>query len=465
MVKRNSMISVRFRFPLALAALAMACTALPVRGQAIPAVGGFIGRAVGGVSIDANGVLANAQRDDLNKLRELRARALADVPGDLRAPHDLRKISLRGLMAVIDDCRQNNRPLPDEVNYLAGLQRIRYVLLYPEHNDIVLAGFGEGWKVNDDGTVVGVNTGRAVLLLDDLLVALRSAMQAAQGGISCSIDPTAEGLVRYKQAMEHQGTIGPDPQATLRGMEQALGPQVISVTGVPATTHFARALVAADYRMKRLAMNFDPPPIAGLPSYLKMIGTSTRGASMPRWWLATNYEPLLTGDDGLAWELRGPGVKAMTEEDFLAANGERIHSGKASPVAQKWADRMTAKYDELSARDPIFGELRNCMDLAIVAALLFKEQLPQKASCDITPLTGSDGPAVAEFAAPKQVDSQSSFIQKGDNWIISTSGGVLIHSWGIADRKETSDALAPVRAKAAPGEKDVATQSTKWWRN
>ena len=44
---------------------------------------------------------------------------------------------------MINDCRQNNRPLPDEVKYLAGLQRIRYVFVYPEQQDIVLAGFGE----------------------------------------------------------------------------------------------------------------------------------------------------------------------------------------------------------------------------------------------------------------------------------------------------------------------------------
>ena len=43
------------------------------------------------------------------------------------------------------------------------------------------------------------------------------------------------------------------------------------VNGVPADSHFARVLVAADYRMKRLAMNFDPSPVNGLPSYLHMI--------------------------------------------------------------------------------------------------------------------------------------------------------------------------------------------------
>lgn len=451
--------------PLAVCAiLVLTNTSLAQQGL----VGGFgFTGAVGGISIDASGVLSNAERDQVHKLRDLRAKALAEVPGDLRAPAELRKISLRGLMAVIDECRVNNRPLPDEVTCLAGLQRIHYVFVYPEQNDIVLAGSGEGWKVSDSGEIVGATNGRAVLLLDDLLVGLRSAMQAAQGGISCSIDPTAEGLRRYQEAMKYQQTIGPDPQATLRGIEQELGPQTITLTGVPATSHFARVLVAADYRMKRLAMNFDPPPISGLPSYLQMVKPGQKTTAMPRWWLATNYEPLLTDADGLAWELRGAGVKAMTEEDFLLANGDRVHSGKASPMAQKWANNMTARYDELSKRDPIFGQLRNCMDLAIISALLFKENLPAKANLDLTPLTGENSLPVAEFAVPKQVDTQASFIKKGDNWIISASGGVLIHSWGEADRKEQSTKLSPVREKAARSSSESATasQPNHWWWN
>ena len=35
-----------------------------------------------------------------------------------------------------------------------------------------------------------------------------------------------------------------------------MGYQNISVSGVPETSHFARTMVAADFRMKRLAMKF-----------------------------------------------------------------------------------------------------------------------------------------------------------------------------------------------------------------
>ncbi len=449
--------------------VAVAASSRPAWGQqGLTATGGFFSAAVGGVSINPDGVLANAERDNLNKLRDLRAKALAAIPGDLSEPAELRKVSLRGLAMAITAYQEQKKPLPDDVLLLAGLQRVQYVFVYPEQGDIVLAGYGEGWKVNDAGAIVGATSGRAVLLLDDLLVSLRSAMTAAQGGISCSIDPTPEGLRRYQEAMKFQQTIGADPQATLRGIEETIGPQVITVTGVPGTSHFARVLVAADYRMKRLAMNFDPPPINGLPSYLQMVKPGGRQSALPRWWLATNYQPMLTDADGLAWELRGPGVKAMTEEDFLLANGDRVHSGKASPIAQKWANNMTAKYDELSKRDPIFGELRNCMDLAIVSALIFKENLAARASCDLSSLLSSDGLAVDAFPAPKQVDTQASFIKKGDNYVISASGGVLIHSWGVADNKERSESLAPIRAKAAAPVAEKSTTGSRpasWWWN
>ena len=40
-------------------------------------------RSVGGVSVDTNGVLENASIDALGKLRQMRAEALAPIPGQL----------------------------------------------------------------------------------------------------------------------------------------------------------------------------------------------------------------------------------------------------------------------------------------------------------------------------------------------------------------------------------------------
>lgn len=440
------------------------CLAALSLSVAIPSAAwafGYFRQSVGGIFIDPRGVVSNAKKDQIGELRALRLEDFAPVGGDLNQPAELRKVSLRLLDETISECLREDKPLPDEVKYLAGLQRVEYIFVYPEKNDIVLAGYGEGWQVDRRGNLVGVNTGRPVLLLDDLLVALRTARQAARGGITCSIDPTKEGLARLQAATPNLALLGPNPKLVAKKIEQELGPQTVTFSGVPPFSHFARVLLAADFRMKRLAMAFEPSPVRGLPSYLHMLKGNKKAALqnlLPRWWLTTDYEPLLTDGEGLAWRLRGPGVKAMTEDDFVDVQGNRHHTGKASPQAQKWADAMTERYDELSVKEPIFGELRNCMDLAVVSALILKERLDAKAGLSLSVLLDADALPSNEYMTPKQVDTQASFIETHSNYIISASGGVAVDSWGAIKASETSDALTPIRQSVAG-----SREKTWWW--
>jgi hypothetical protein len=428
-------------------------------GRAQTSTSSLTTRAVGGISIDARGVLQNAGVDATGELQRLRAQRLEPVPSDLNQAVALRKVSLRGLEEALAKQIAAGQPLTDAMRYLAGLQQIQFVLVYPEQHDIVLVGPGEGWRVDARGNLVGATSGRPVMLLDDLLVAMRTARQAAQGGISCSIDPTPEGLQRLRTHVSKLHTIG-NPQTTVAGICDTLGPQKITLQNIPGSTNFARVMVAADYRMKRLAMGFEPAPVHGLPNYMQMLSGSKTGMSnmLPRWWLAPQYQPVLKSADGLAWELRGAGVKAMAEEDFLTANGSREHTGKANPMAQRWADQMTARYEELSRAEPIFGQLRNCMELAIVAALLTKERLPERAGCELPVIMDSGRVEVDQFPVPQQVDTQASITRKGRNWLISASGGVQIHSWGPVEQPQVADSPAAAHAKVTP-------RGASWWWN
>ena len=167
---------------------------MPVPADAQVVNGFGFQRAVGGISINSDGLIANASVDTLGKLRAERVRLMQRLPADLQASASLRKVSLRGLEEAIEESLRTNKPLAGRHRVLAGLQDIRYVFVYPEQKDIVLVGFGEGWQLDRHGNFVGVTTGKPVLLLDDLLVALRTAATTARGGISCSIDPTPEGI-------------------------------------------------------------------------------------------------------------------------------------------------------------------------------------------------------------------------------------------------------------------------------
>lgn len=412
-------------------------------------------QAVGGVSIDADGVLSAPTQEDDQALSELRQQALEQAPADLAQWADLRAVSLKQIEAQIAECAAADKQLPDEVKYLAGLQRVQYVFVYPEQNDVVIAGPAEGWEMDELGNVVGATSRRPVLLLDDLMVALRTREASRLEAISCSIDPTAEGVQRLRKAMRRVRDMG-NPQVIKANYEEALGPQTISVTGVPASSHFARAMVAADFRMKRLAMNFEPAPVDNMPSFMQLMQAGSRSGKsvMPRWWLAANYEPMSRDAEGLAWELRGAGVKCMTEEDHFDADGKRAGSSKAGKAATRWANTLTERYSELAQHDSAFGMLRNAMDLAVVAALVEKEQLLGLAGLEL-PQILADAPVDAYYA-PKSIDSKVSFVKQGRDWVVSASGGVSFLPWQVADKTVQNDDLLKVREQ-------LSTPAGRWY--
>lgn len=407
----------------------------------VPTVGNGV---VGGVLVDAKGVVSRADEDRVGQLRAAREKALQALSDDLTQTSQLRKISLRGLERAIVESIKKGVPVSDEMQNLAGLQSIRYVFVYPEQHDIVLAGFAEGWKLDAEGNLIGLSTGRPVLQLDDLIVALQTAEESLETPISCSIDPTKEGVARLRRFLRTKSIRV--SRGTIASIERIVGPQQISVTTVPANSHFAHVLVAADFRMKRLGMNLETAPIDGLPSYIDLLKSSSQRPRnmMPRWWLAPDYEPMLTDAEGLSWELRGSAVQAMTEEN-------------AGPLAKQWADSLTKQYESLSKKLPIFAKLRNCMDLAVIATLIVERHLTEKAGYSMPVLMDPKQIGVAAYQVPKTVSSQASSLKKGREWIISVSGGVDFDVLPVVDRVNRSDMINAIRSKS------VQRKPAVWW--
>jgi hypothetical protein len=412
---------------------------------------------VGGVSIDAHGVLAASAVTEAAALRKARQAALAPLDAEIESTSACRKVSLRGLQAALDQLRTSGRPVTAELANLAGLTRVRFVFLDLENRDIVLAGPAEGWRVDEQGAFVGRTSGQPTLQLDDLVVALRTARAAARDrGISCSIDPSEEGLRQLEPLLNSRGLSA----AAVSRLEAALGPQQITITGVPASSHFARVMVAADFLMKRLGMGFERSPVEGLPSYLDML--KARNApppknAMPRWWMAPHYEAVFKDPDGLAWELRGTGVQVLTEDGYLEAGGAATSRGREEPLAKKWAEAMTAKYEALAEQRPVFAELRNCVDLAVVAALLEKHGLVRRAGCDLSLLLDDRQLAIGIYPVPKTVASRASLVRKGNGWILSLSGGVQVDSWSVVERAENNEDVTRTAREA------MATRRGQWW--
>jgi hypothetical protein len=419
------------------------------------------GQGVGGVLIDAEGVLRTLAPEEESKNLEQLRRTMAGAQGDLAKQTDLRLISLKGIQQILVDAQKAGKPIPEEVHCLGGLTRIDYVMLYPERQDIVLAGPAEPWTIGPQGSLVGKVSGNPIVNLDDLVTAFRYVSQARNGGVSVSIEPTEQGVRQFNQALRSYGGNTP-PTQLASVLAKAFGPQQIKLSGIPEDSHMARVILAADYRMKLYGMNLAKAPVAGLPSYLEMVKNKANASTQlqSRFWMACDYDAISHSKDKLAWKISGQRIKTLTEQDAFDANGASKQTGKVDQIAKKWADNFTTKMNELAVKDTVFGELRNVMDLCVIAALIESQNMQSAAGCNLSALLGEQAnlPTV-KFDVAQALDPQISFVQTAQNFVVSASGGVSIESWYIASNIQENDAISPTRTAGIKWE-----SSTSWYQ-
>jgi hypothetical protein len=442
-------------------ALAVVALTHDVHGQGFGGPGfGF--QPVGGISIDTDGVVRTVDAKALDE--SVRAMRTAVTATKLPAPAgETRTVSLAGIMAAVKEAVDGRSPIPVDVALLGGLERITHVFVVPEERDILLMGPADIPVVDACGTPVGKRNGRPLLRLEDLVVALRAADQSKAGGVFCSIDPTPRGLAQLQEFLAAQKTMGRNPAAVFRGMEEALGPQTVTVGGVPGDSRFARVLVGADHAMKRIGMGHEPSGIKELPSYLSLVKAGVRASSLPRFWLEAEYEPLARDADELTWQIRGRRMKCLSAGGPPAGDGIRRGIGQRDESLEVWCQAMTEHYDRLTARHPVFAELVNCVDLAVVAALIRSRQLDARAGLDLRGLTDESLLGLPKYEVAKSVATVANGLKKGTNWVLSASGGVLLRPWQFAGNTMQVDGLDTARAAATAARPQGPSASACWW--
>jgi len=441
-----------------------------------------------GVYVDPTGVVRPVtDRDGGSRLAEFRRAARRAVhSSDARRTSPSRKVSLNRLERAAQLRLAAGRALDEDMFVLAGLQRVEYVLAYPETGDIVLAGPAADWKYDRENRIVGADTGRPVLQLDDLVVLARH-FNAAGGGASrggelaggelaggefgCSIDPTEKGLAKARAFAEASSAKPLKPGQRGKWLEQLrsqIGMQDVRVFGIDGHSRVAQVIVEADYRMKLIGIGLEEGT-ADVPSYLRMIqmaaGESPRPMDVLRWWFTVNYDAVLTSPDRDVFEIRGQGVKVLGENEMLTAAGKQIHTDNADPLNAEFAHNFTRHFTDLAAKYPIYAELQNVFDLALVASLLKSEGLADQVGWHMRCFGDPNQYTVARFPVPKAVDTVINHrVVHGKQILAAVSGGVtadfreLVTPDAIAiDRK---GALGSRRSRSAP---DDAPHAAWWW--
>jgi hypothetical protein len=427
------------------------------------------GQGGGGVVVDAAGQVKvkSVVEQDGRLVKERAAAARASLNPKVATYSKLRYISLKHLEQAILD-KQGN--LTEEMKNLAGLLRVRYVFFFPDSKDIVIAGPAEGWMADAVGRTVGLQSGRPVVQLQDLVVALRMFPAGGEPTrlIGCSIDPTQEGLAAMQQFLRSIGSFA-DPrnaqrtQMIVEGLQNNLGLQTVSVHGVPPTTHFAQVLVEADYRMKLIGIGLEKPPVR-MVSFVDRAtpGEISRNA-LVRWFFTPDYQCVRTSEDGLAMELVGDGVKLVGEDELVSTGGERKAVGRGNKASQAFVASFTKFYSELADRSPVYAELRNLIDLSVAAAYIQEQDLYGKAEWKMEFFGNEKNYSVETFNAPKQVATAVNAIWRGNRLMTPVGGGVQIEAlMALAPEKRLSDDKAKV-AKLREQTKIELPKGHWWW--
>jgi hypothetical protein len=125
---------------------------------------------------------------------------------------------------------------------------------------------------------------------------------------------------------------------------------------------------------------------------------------------------------------------------------------------------FTERFADLAEQSPVFAQLQNLFDLAVITALLRREDFPRQVSWEMQTFRNDASRLVGSYAVPRQVESDSTFRRAGRGMILGLVGGVTIEPDRLLRRFETQ--AEP--ALRLPGVKNEALsrpapQAHPWW--
>lgn len=394
----------------------------------------------------------------------------AAADGSARIASPLRFVSLPRLEAEITRRLAAGEKLDEEMLTLAGLRRVGRVFVVPRDGeragDLILAGPAGDWRVDSERRLVADDTGMAVPRLDDLLTLLRREWSTEQQRVfGCSINPRQEALASTQRLLDETSKTPLRPggrQEWLESIRSTLGPQDIEVFGIDPRTNAARVLVEADHHMKQVGLGMTKTD--AVDSYMERVTTAMRqGASATplsvlRWWFVADYDQITRSIDGAAYELIGDGVRVLSENQLLTRRGERVHTGMADEYTQGFADDFTKSFDALCRAYPVYSELRNVFDLAMVAGIIQAEGLTQTAGWQPMMFAAPDRLRTPVLKRPTQVATlATSRVVRRTQVLAAVSGGVWMDpaaAEGFAEAPTTEGTQAALRP---------APNAGVWW--
>jgi hypothetical protein len=223
-------------------------------------------------------------------------------------------------------------------------------------------------------------------------------------------------------------------------------------------------MVEADYRMKLIGIGIEPPPVKMATYVGRANPNDVARNAMQRWFFTPNYECVKVSEDDLAMELVGEGVKLIGENELVNADGSRANAAAGNKASEMFCKSFTELYPQIAARNPVYAQLKNLIDLSMAAAFIQKQDYYAQSGWKGETLLDEDKYQIETYEAPKTVETACAAIWKGNRLMTPVGGGVRIEPTMalVADRL-LSDEQGAVKQAREEIKLDGLAKNQWWW--
>jgi hypothetical protein len=177
-----------------------------------------------------------------------------------------------------------------------------------------------------------------------------------------------------------------------------------------------------------------------------------------RWWFAMTDRPVKTNAERDVFLIPPGGVQVLSENELLAARGQRVHTNESEELNKRFADSFTAEFAALAEKYPVYGELQRVFDIALVLSLIERESLLEKSGWQPTLFEDPQSLRLPELAVPREVETVINHrVVNRRNIIAGISGGVWVDG-GKSLKVEATEEVSLNQTRQS-----ATTITESWW--
>ena len=162
-------------------------------------------------------------------------------------------------------------------------------------------------------------------------------------------------------------------------------------------------------------------------------------------------------------ELVGRGVKLVGQAEMVSASGERAETGRGDLASKAFTSTFTNEYETLAKNSPVYAQLRNLIDLSVVAAFIQRNEWYDKSGWSMEFFGDESQYAIQTYTAPTKVETAVNAIWKGNTLMTPIGGGVKIEPESALEQENL---LADEKGELAETRASIDLSSLpegQWW--